>query len=228
MPGRHAWLEVTALSTLVRDEPTMQAAAPAPAPVRIAGRPVYRLTADQVLRMIDAGILTSHTNAELLDGVLYEMTKGELHNVIVTLIRKAIEPLIDQHAPGHHLRVECSNTADPYSLPEPDLSVVAGGVCDYLPTPPPLSKLALVVEVDSSRSSDDTGKLAKYATAAIPTCWVVDAPGRVVVVYTGPSEEGGYDRREVRRPGETLDVVIGGHACGTVRVADLFPPVTPG
>jgi Uma2 family endonuclease len=212
------------VSTLVLDESATQAPA---APVRIAGRAVYRLTADQVLRMIDAGILTNHTNAELLDGVLYEMTKGELHNAIVNVVGDLLRPLVALAPKRHHVRLESSNTADPHSLPEPDVSVVAGGVFDYVPTPPHLSKLALVVEVDSSRSSDDTGKLAKYATAAIPTYWVVDAPGRVVVVYTLPNPEGDYDRREVRRAGETIEVVIGGHACGTVRVADFFPPTTP-
>jgi Uma2 family endonuclease len=214
------------VSTIVREEPTTQA--PAPPPVRVAGRTVYRLTADQVLRMIDAGIVTSHTNAELIDGVLYEMTKGELHNAIVNVVGDLLRPLVALAPERHHVRLESSNTADPYSLPEPDVSVVAGGVFDYVPTPPPLTKLGLVIEVDNSRSSDDTDKLAKYARAAIPTYWMIDAPGRVVVVSTQPNANGGYDRREIRRPGDTLDVVIGGHACGTVRVADLFPPATPG
>ena len=188
------------------------------------GRPIYRLTAEQVLRMVEAGIIPNGANAELLDGVLYETTKGELHNVIVTIMGDLLRPLVALAPARHHVRAGSSTTADPFSLPEPDVAVVEGGLYDYLPTPPPLTKLSLVVEIDSNSPGDHTVKLAKYAREGIPVYWVVDAEGRRVAVYTGPNAEGGYDRRTTARPGESIDVVVAGHVCGAVRVVDVFPP----
>jgi Uma2 family endonuclease len=190
----------------------------------IPGRAIYRLTADQVLGMVAAGIIPEGAHAELLDGVLYEMTKGELHNVIVTAVADLLRPLVALAPDRHHLRVECSNTADPYSLPEPDVAVVRGGLYDYLPAPPPLERLSLVVEINHNSPEDHTVKLAKYARAGVPVYWVVDVEARQVTVYTEPNAAGGYDRRVTLRPGQALDVVIGGHRCGAVRVEDVFPP----
>jgi Uma2 family endonuclease len=188
------------------------------------GREVYKLTAEQVLRMAEAGLLPEEGRTELLDGVLYHMTKGELHNATATAVGRALRAPVDRAPRPHHVRADCSNTADPHSLPEPDVTIVPGGVFDYGTTPPPLSALALVVEVNYSTPEVHTLKLALYARAGVPVYWVVDVLERQVVEYTGPNGRGGYDHRVVRRPGETLDVVIDGHACGQVRVEDIVPP----
>jgi Uma2 family endonuclease len=212
------------MSTVVREDraaPPTAAAAPRP-----PGRTVYRFTADQVFRMVEAGIIPEDGTTELLDGILYEMTNGELHNAIVTVVADLLRPLVAQAAARHHIRQECSNTADPYSLPEPDVAVVQGRVFDYLPTPPTLEKLALVVEVNQSTPGDHTQKLAKYARAGIPTYWVVDAEEHRVVVYTGPRSEGGYDQRIVHRRPDFLEVSIGGQVLGTIRIEEMFPPQT--
>ena len=173
--------------------------------------------------MAEAGVIPEGGHVELLNGVLYEMTKGELHNVTVTAAADQLRPLVALDPGPHHVREEKSNTADPYSLPEPDVAVVQGGLRDYKPSPPPLSRLSLVVEVNRNSPDDHTTKLALYAAAGVPVYWVVDVNEARVVVYTAPDGRGGYDRRVVRRPGESLDVVIAGHDCGRIPVEGVLP-----
>jgi hypothetical protein len=73
---------------------------------RNAGRVRYRLTADQVLRMIEAGIIPDDEDVELWDGVLFLMTKQEPHNAIVGQIADLLRPLIPT---GYHIREEKSH-----------------------------------------------------------------------------------------------------------------------
>jgi Uma2 family endonuclease len=188
-------------------------------------RPVYRLTAEQALRMAEAGIIPEGGGIELLDGVLHLKDAGEPHNTAVMVVAEAFRPLAALAPARHHVREQKSNTADPYALPEPDVAVVKGGVLDYLPTPPPPSALAIVVEVNATTPDDHTRKLAGYAAAGVPAYWVVDVDYDQVVEYTVPNASGGYDRRVLHRRGESLAVVIAGHPCGEVRVEEILPGV---
>jgi Uma2 family endonuclease len=193
-----------------------------PSSGRDAGRVPYRLTADQVMRMVEAGIIPDHEDVELWDGVLYLMTKKEPHNYVVGQLADLLRPLIPQ---GCHVREEKSAVWDRHSLPEPDVAVCVGERSAYLPNVPPLEKLALVVEVNASTPrADHVQKPLGYATAGVPVYWVVDVEQRRVVVRTVPNAAGEYERHVIRRPGETLDVVVGGQECGTIRVEDILPP----
>src|SRR4051812_20603669 len=80
----------------------------------------YLFTAEQVLRMAEAGILPEDERIELLDGVLYKMTKGETHNAIVGNLADTLRGLLPR---GFHVREEKSNRADEWSIPEPDVAV---------------------------------------------------------------------------------------------------------
>ncbi len=189
------------------------------------GRVPYLFKAAQVLRMIAEGIIPDDEDVELFDGVLYKMTKGELHNCIVGLIGDAIRPLISE---GYHVREEKSARKDEDSLPEPDVAVCRGKRTDYVPDPPPLDRLALVVEVDHhSYQADHVDKLAAYAGAGIPIYWIVDAVNQTVEVCSRPmslAEGPTYGERVTFREGEALEVVIDDQPRSQVYVGDLFPP----
>lgn len=192
---------------------------------RLRERERYLLTCGQVLRMVEAGILPEGEKIELLDGVLYKMTKGELHNAIVGAVADALRRVTPE---GFLVREEKSSYADEGSLPEPDVAVCQGPRFAYLPDLPPLEKLALVVEVSHhSYQTDSTQKLAKYAAGGVPCYWIVDVAGRRVLVYRGPETVGGvgrYGSLSTFKPGDALDVEIGGRVRGQVQVCDLFPP----
>jgi Uma2 family endonuclease len=175
--------------------------------------------------MLAEGIIGDDEDVELFDGTLYKMTKGEIHNCIVGLTGDALRPLTPE---GYHLREEKSSLRDDYSLPEPDIAVCRGQRTDYLPNPPALERLALVVEVDHhSHTADRVDKLAAYALARIPVYWIVGAESRTVEVCSQPiALPGGaatYGDRLTLREGESIEVVIDGKTCGQVRVSDLFP-----
>ena len=93
-------------------------------------------------------------------------------------------------------------------------------------TPPPLSGMLLVVEVNCSTPEDYRERLAKYAQAGVPTYWVVDGGSRNVVVFTKPGlgDVDRYGESKTFGRGEEIAVVLGGEARGNVRVSDFFPP----
>ncbi len=193
----------------------------------VRDRKVYRLTADQVFRMIECGILPEGGNIELWDGVLYKKTKGETHNAVVGEIADRLRPLIP---PSHHVREEKSNRYGERSLPEPDVTVCPGKRFDYAPNVPPLSRLSLVVEVSQTSSEFDTGpRLSRYAEVGIPVYWIAEIDRRAVSVHTRPVGVGKsalYAHVEIFLPGQSFPVVIDGTEVGRVAVDDLFPPTS--
>ena len=185
----------------------------------------YLLSADQVLKMVAAGIIREGEGVELWDGVLYVMTKGETHNFIVGQAGDLIRPLLPD---GFHLREEKSARRGEWSLPEPDLGVCRGARGDFWPDLPTLEHFVMLVEVNHhSETADRIDKLAAYAEAGVPVYWVVDVADRSVAVYTDPARpdqtRGRYATLRTARAGETVDVVVDGETRGSVSVDDLFP-----
>ncbi len=195
----------------------------------VRDRAVYRLTADQVFRMVECGILPEGGNIELWDGVLYKMTRSEIHSVVVVLIARAIRKLLPN---GYHEREEKPFKFGEHSLPEPDVAIVRGDLLDFLPNPPTLSHLAVVVEVSLTSASEDIGKrLRRYAEVGIPFYWIADVARGSVSIHSRPQTAGKtsiYSSRETFLPGESFPVVIDGTEVGRIAVDDLFPPASKG
>jgi Uma2 family endonuclease len=193
-------------------------------PVRDRGRIPYRFTAQQVRGMIEAGILGEGDDFELWDGVLYKMVKGELHNFIVSQVADALRRLSPE---GCHVREEKSCAFGERSLPEPDVAVCRGRKGDYLPDPPHLARLALVVEVDHhTKNADAVVKYHRYAAVGIPVYWLVDAEGLSVRVFGSPRGSGtgaGYEASRVFESGDELPIEIDGVEVGRVAVEEFFP-----
>lgn len=190
-----------------------------------AGRVPYPFTAAQILKVSD-GEVFGDDDVELWDGVVYKMVKGELHHAIVGRTAELIRPLVPV---GYHLREEKSSSSRDDTLPEPDVAVCRGSLFDSLPLPPPLSKLAMVVEVCISSHQADSGeKPRRYAGAGIPVDWQMDGIGQMVRVRTVPTPTGDGVRRyaESRLLGvrKTLPIVVDGEEVGRIAVSSLFPP----
>ncbi len=83
----------------------------------------------------------------------------------------------------------------------------------------------LVVEVADRSLADDQGKkLAGYAWAGIPVCWIINLRAGQVEVYTGPNPAAGqYGNHVDDRPGQAIPVIIDGQVVGQIAVADLLP-----
>jgi hypothetical protein len=188
-------------------------------------RSPYRFTAEQVLRMVEHGILPEGGNVELWDGILYQMTKGELHNGITSAIADALRRVTPA---DYHVREEKSCSYSDDSLPEPDVAVCRGTKWSTMPKPPDLAKLALVVEVDhSTRRAEQDKRHRRYAEVGIPIYWQVGAEDRAVVAWRQPSGSGeaaAYTVEESYAPGDSIPILLDGVDLGLAAVADFFPP----
>ena len=152
----------------------------------VGDRTVRPLTADEVMRMVDAGILAEDEPVELLHGVLTEVSVKipEHEELKMRLVR-----WLDPTAEGHRVRIEGALVVpDRTSLPEPDIAVVEPA--SYLTAHPSSALLVIEVAVSSLRT-DTRIKPALYAAAGVPEVWVVDVSARRLIVLRDPAP-GGY------------------------------------
>lgn len=154
----------------------------------VGDREVRPLTADEVLRMVELGILSEDEPLELLCGVLTEVSpKSAAHG---TVMARLVRWLVGSDTAGRfEVRTEHPLVVpDRTSLPEPDIAVV---MCDDDTTITHPTTAALVIEVAvSSVRTDTTIKPALYAAAAVPELWVVDIPARRLQVFREPRTDG--------------------------------------
>lgn len=177
----------------------------------------HRFTADEVYRMLEAGILREDEPVELLEGELVVMSpQSPEHAAIAERVARAIEAAYQTPA---HTRRHSPLEAEPDSLPEPDVALVQGTVEVYLHRHPTGRDTLLVVEIASSSRSVDRRKAAIYARAGVPVYWLLDLVKRRLEVRSGPRLEGEYTETRILEPGEAVQIP----GAGQVPVADLLP-----
>ncbi|MCA9488811.1 MAG: Uma2 family endonuclease [Myxococcales bacterium] len=181
----------------------------------LADLPRRRFTADEVLRMVDAGILDEHEPVELIDGELIAVSpQGPRHRALTVRIRQLLERAFGA---GFHVQDHSPIAAGPASMPEPDVAVVRGAPDDFMERHPGGLDLALVVEISVTSQKLDGEKAGVYASAAVPAYWQVDVPARRVRAYADPVA-GEYRSIRLATPGDTLEI-----EGWTVGVDDLLP-----
>jgi Uma2 family endonuclease len=154
-----------------------------------ANPPIRLLKADEVLRMVEVGILGEDEPVELLDGLLVEMTpQGPLH---ADTIDRVAERLRAAYGAGARVREDKPLFAGEYSLPEPDIAVVRGQAGAFAARHPDGADAILIVEVAWSSQDVDRRKAAVYATAGIPVYWILDLAARTLQIRTSP-QNGSY------------------------------------
>src|SRR5262249_46314884 len=86
--------------------------------------------------------------------------------------------------------------------------------------------VGLLIEVAVTSLRDDlTTALEQYARAGIPVYWVVDVPGRRILVHTEPrvvDGKGEYARVETYRPGQSLPLVLDGQQVALIPFDELL------
>jgi Uma2 family endonuclease len=146
-----------------------------------AATPFHRLSVEDVYRMVDAGVLQEDDRVELIDGVLVDMTPpSAAHSAAVAWLTQHFVGSVGER----EVRVQ-------------DLLLVEGGflVPDLMVIDPPPrdrhpSTAALVVEVAVTTHSHDAWKASRYARAGVTEYWIVDLPGRTVIVHSSASPDG--------------------------------------
>jgi Uma2 family endonuclease len=199
----------------------LEFAAAAPVPLVAGLRPVRRFSVDEYHRMIEAGILTENDRVELVDGWIVEMSPiGPPHTTCVSLIFAALQEILPA---GWSVR-----TQSPITLmmgePEPDVTVMRGGLRDYSDHHPTGGDVSLVVEVaDTSLEFDRGQKKRLYAAAGIAEYWILNLIERKLELFRVPAATGDYREHQVFGSDATIDVVIAGTIVGQFVVADLLP-----
>jgi Uma2 family endonuclease len=150
----------------------------------VGDRPVRPLTADDVMRMVDAGILSEDERVELLHGALVEVSPPSPEHAAVKA--RLVEWLF---APERYaVRTEDALVVpDRTSLPEPDIAVVERG--EYLHAHPATAHLVIEIAI-ASRTIDTKVKPPLYAAGGVPEYWVVDVPARRLRVFREPRADG--------------------------------------
>jgi Uma2 family endonuclease len=158
--------------------PTIKAMA-----LTVGDRTVRPLTADEVLRMVELGILDEDEPVELLHGVLTAVSaKTPAHEAVNARLGQWL--VAGAVTGGYEVRVAgCLVVPDRTSLPEPDLMAVAPGGDPH--RHPDTASLVIEVAVSSLRT-DTRIKPPLYAAAGVPELWVIDVDARCVRIFTDP------------------------------------------
>lgn len=151
------------------------------------------LTADDVLRMVEAGVLAPEERVELIEGQLVVMSPHTLPHM--SCIGALTEMLVKRASDAAVVWVQLSLRLDPHNQPEPDFALLRRRADNYRRGEHPSANDALlVIEVSQTSLRYDRGLKAElYAAFGVPEYWVVDVVGRAVVVHREPGAKGYRD-----------------------------------
>jgi Uma2 family endonuclease len=176
---------------------------------------VHRFTRQEYERM--AEVFDPETRVELVDGVIYDMSPHTSRHA--KSLAKANQALMAAFGPGYHLRPQLPLALGTYSMPEPDLAVIAGTPDDAYEDHP--TTAVLVVEVtDSSQHHDRRRKAKLYAQTGLPDYWILNLRRDAVEVLRDP-ENGAYRTRLVFHRGERISPLARPEVA--IAVEDLLP-----
>ena len=187
----------------------------------------YDLTIDLVSRMVETGLIPRDRRVYLRDGRLYEkMAQTKAHGSVGAAVTRAV----DRRLPDDwSLWPESTVVLDPTNAPLPDFAVVRSGNLLGRAAPeryPEAGDVGLLIEVAVTGLRDDlTTALEQYARAGIPVYWVVDVPGRRILVHSEPRVVDGwgeYARVETYRPGQSLPLVLDGQEVARIPFDELL------
>jgi Uma2 family endonuclease len=162
-------------------------------------------SAEDIRRMVDAGILNEDDRIELIEGDLVVMSaKGYAHDYVKSMLNVSIVRALPDHL---MIGVEMTVQFADRTILEPDIAVFARS--SWLKSGANFSQIApggfvLAIEIAASSLSYDKGLKARlYARHGVREFWVVDANERVTWIHTGASGDGWASVVE-RGPDEVL------------------------
>jgi Putative restriction endonuclease len=186
-------------------------------------RGIYRMTASQFRKAIDAGVF-GERHVELLGGIPFVMSENPPHILASIRLFAGLSVLAasPQWVVNKEHRLELGQW-----LPLPDLVVLRGPDTTYGSRWARAGDVAILVEIaDSSYARDSGVKLRRYAGFGIPVYWIVDLNRRVVEVRTVPSGTGKnaqYARCDGYQESDCVPVFLDGQEVGSIAVAGILP-----
>lgn len=178
----------------------------------------HPISAEEYLRMGEAGVFAPEARLELIEGEIVEMAPIEPpHAGRVNRLNR----LFGQRA-GDKAIVSVQNPViiSDRSVPQPDLALLKPRADYYADSHPKASDVYLVVEVADTTLRFDFGtKVPLYARCGITEVWIVDVNERVIHVFREPSAAG-YGASLTVKPGQSVACVAVPEA--SLDVGELF------
>lgn len=180
--------------------------------------PRRRFTTGEVLRMVEAGILSPDEHVELLAGELVLVSpQGPPHAALVGEVARLLAEIAGR---SFCLRIQAPLEAGSDSLPEPDVCLVPGAPRDYLARHPAAAEALLAFEIAVTELAAARRKLRVYARAGLPVCRILNVAARRLEIHEEPSRSGRYRRQQVLSERESVAVPGLG---ATIEVARMLP-----
>ena len=167
--------------------------------------PRRAFTAEDIRRMVDAGVIGEEERFELIEGeIVMNAAKSAAHDNMQNALNLALSRLVPEGVyVGNGSTLQLAEDI----LVEPDLALISRSIYAVDPksfVQPQPKDVLLVIEISvSSMDYDRKVKARLYARHGIREYWVVDALERITWVHAGPSGDGWSSIVE-RGPGETL------------------------
>jgi Uma2 family endonuclease len=178
------------------------------------------MTVEQYFALVDQGVLEPEDRVELLDGVVVAMPpRTAAHDGNTGRVAQALRRAVGDRA---LVREEKTLILGRYSVPEPDVAVVALDPYEYTEAHPTTALLVIEVAL-SSLPQDRLSKSRIYAAAGIAEYWILNLrDGRVEVRRNPQPARRGHAETFTAHADERLELVALPGA--SVFVRDLLPP----
>jgi len=165
--------------------PTVVTETPRPSPLE---PPRKRWTRQECVALETSGIWEQQ-HLELIEGELIsKMGKKRPHANAIAVVHAWLLRVFGAQFVNSAAPIDVAPEDNPTNEPEPDLIVLSKPSREFKDDPQPVD-LRLVVEIaDSTLSFDRTTKARLYARARIVEYWVVDIPGRRIIVHRDPQD----------------------------------------
>jgi Uma2 family endonuclease len=149
----------------------------------------YRLSVEDLERMLATGIVEGDAPVELLAGeLLTTSSQGPEHAAVVELLAERLRRAV---GPDAHVRDQLPLVCGEDSQPEADVVVVRGAMTDYRDRHPRSDEVILVVEVALTAQALAHRKRSIYARTRIPEYWIIDLVSRCATIH-GDLDDGDY------------------------------------
>ncbi len=184
----------------------------------------YKWTGEEIYKLLDLGFFDGK-RVELIEGEIFEMgAQKNLHAMGITLTEDAVRI---GFGPGFWIRVQMSLDLTPFSVPDPDIAVVAGAPRTHPVNKNPTSALLLVEVSETTLIYDQKIKSSLYARAGILDYWILNLVDRQLEVYRNAVVDAsqrfgmGYGNVVILGPNDSVSPLAAPQA--SILVADLLP-----
>ena len=160
---------------------------------------------------------------ELVDGdVISTMGKNRPHVIALVLLQRWLVQTFGFDFVNPESPVDVGARDNRLNRPEADLIVLKRPSHEILHENPQPNELHLVVEIANTTLNFDLSTKARlYARAGIVEYWILDVPGRRMIVHREP-QHGRY--RSVIAYGETERIATLAASAAELRIGDVLPP----